>query len=452
MISKVLVANRGEIALRVIRACQELGLSTVAVHSTADRDALHVRFADQSVCIGPPSPVDSYLNIPSLISAAEVSGADSVHPGYGFLAESAEFAEVCERSDLTFIGPPADKMKMLGDKVQARELMSNAGVPVLPGSRVLDNEKDLLAAAEEVGFPLILKAAAGGGGRGMKIVEDPSRLVASWVTARSEANSAFKDPSVYMERYLPAPRHVEIQVMADNHGAAVALGDRECSIQRRHQKLLEEAPSPGLSQEMREKLSALAVKACKEVGYRSAGTLEFLMDLDGSCYFMEMNTRIQVEHTVTEMVTGVDLLQEQLKVAMGQPLSITQEDVRIQGHAIECRINAEDPDSFAPWPGAITALHLPGGFGVRVDTALYSGWVVPPHYDSLIAKVVTHGVDRLAAIQRMERVLGELVVEGIRTNQRLFQRIVASDDFVQGRLDTGFLQRLNGGGKEPGQG
>ena len=452
MISKVLVANRGEIALRVIRACQELGLSTVAVHSTADRDALHVRFADQSVCIGPPSPVDSYLNIPSLISAAEVSGADSVHPGYGFLAESAEFAEVCERSGLTFIGPPADKMRLLGDKVQARELMSRAGVPVLPGSRVLDTEKDLLAAAEVVGYPLILKAAAGGGGRGMKIVEDPARLRSCWVTARSEAKAAFSDPSVYMERYLPAPRHVEIQVMADNHGAVVALGDRECSIQRRHQKLLEEAPSPGLSQEMREKLSALAVKACKEVGYRSAGTLEFLMDLDGSCYFMEMNTRIQVEHTVTEMVTGVDLLQEQLKVAMGEHLSITQEDVRIQGHAIECRINAEDPDTFAPWPGAITALHLPGGFGVRVDTALYSGWVVPPHYDSLIAKVVTHGKDRLAAIQRMERVLGELVVEGIRTNQRLFQRIIASDDFVQARLDTGFLLRLNGPAKEPEQG
>ena len=451
-LNKVLVANRGEIALRVIRACQELGIGTVAVHSTADRDALHVRFADQSVCIGPPSPTDSYLNIPSLISAAEVSGADSVHPGYGFLAESAEFAEVCERSGLTFIGPRAEKMRILGDKVQARELMSRAGVPVLPGSRVLNSESELLAAAERVGYPLILKAAAGGGGRGMKIVEDPARLVSCWVTARSEAKAAFSDPRVYMERYLPRPRHVEIQIMADNHGAAVALGDRECSIQRRHQKLLEEAPSPGLSQPDRERLCALAVKAVKEVGYTSAGTLEFLMDEDGSCYFMEMNTRIQVEHTVTEMVTGVDLLQEQLRIAMGQPLSVSQADIHIQGHAIECRINAEDPDTFAPWPGKVTALHLPGGFGVRVDTALYSGWVVPPYYDSLIAKVVTHGVDRAAAIQRMERVLGELVVEGIRTNQRLFQRIIASEDFRAARLDTGFLSRLNGDRGKPGKG
>ena len=452
MISKVLVANRGEIALRVIRACQELGLGTVAVHSTADSDALHVRFADQSVCIGPPSPADSYLNIPSLISAAEVSGADSVHPGYGFLAESAEFAEACQRSGLTFIGPEADKMRIMGDKVQARALMSRAGVPILPGSKVLESEAELLAAAEKVGYPLILKAAAGGGGRGMKIVEDPARLVSCWLAARSEANAAFSDPSVYMERYLATSRHIEIQIMADQHGNAVSLGDRECSIQRRHQKLLEEAPSPGLSAENRERLSALAVKAVKEVGYTSAGTLEFLMDSDGRCYFMEMNTRIQVEHTVTEMVTGVDLLQEQLRVAMNQPLTVSQDDIKIRGHAIECRINAEDPDTFAPWPGKVTALHLPGGFGVRVDTALYSGWVVPPHYDSLIAKVVTHGVDRAAAIQRMERVLGELVIEGIRTNRRLFQRIMASDDFIEARLETGFLERLNRDAAKPERG
>ncbi len=451
MIRKVLIANRGEIALRVIRACQELGLQTVAVHSTADRDALHVRFADQSVCIGPPSPLESYLNIPALISAAEVSGADSVHPGYGFLAESAEFAEVCQRSELTFIGPPAAIMRELGDKVRARELMSRAGVPVLPGSEVVDAEADLLAAADRVGYPLILKAAAGGGGRGMKIVEDPARLVSSWVTARSEANAAFKDPSVYVERYLPRPRHVEIQIMADQQGNAIALGDRECSIQRRHQKLLEEAPSPGLSPERREELCALAVKAVKEVGYHSAGTLEFLMDEDGSCYFMEMNTRIQVEHTVSEMITGVDLLQLQLRVAMGEPLGMEQQDVTLNGHAIECRINAEDPDSFAPWPGPITALHLPGGFGVRVDTALYSGYVVPPHYDSLVAKVVTHGEDRDSAIRRMRRVLAEMVVEGIRTNQTLFQRIMQSDDFAAGRLDTGFLTRLNDQGGREGQ-
>ena len=443
MTDKVLIANRGEIALRVIRACRELGLKTVAVHSTADADALHVRFADQSVCIGPPSATASYLNIPALISAAEVSGADSVHPGYGFLAENAEFAEVCERCGLRFLGPKAELMRLMGDKVEARRLMSEAGVPVLPGTGVLETEREVGAAAESIGFPLIIKAAAGGGGRGMKIVESPGTLIGAWSTARSEAKAAFNNPSVYLERYLARPRHIEIQVLADSHGNVIHLGDRECSIQRRHQKLLEEAPSPALGPEAREKLGGIAVQATRSIGYDSVGTLEFLMDEDDSCYFMEMNTRIQVEHTVTEMVTGVDLVQQQLRVAAGEALTYRQEDLAIRGHAIECRINAEDPRTYAPSPGRITALHIPGGFGVRVDTALYAGYVVPPYYDSLIAKVVAHAPDRPQAIRRLAGVLGEFVVEGIQTNLELFQRIVESPDFEAARLDTGFLDRLS---------
>jgi len=439
---KVLVANRGEIALRVIRACKELGLSTVAVHSTADAEALHVRFADESVCIGPPSAAASYLNIPAIISAAEIAGADAVHPGYGFLAENDEFAEVCERCGLKFIGPSPALMRMMGDKVHARRTMSEAGVPVLPGSTVVDSEAEVLAAASKIGYPLIIKAAAGGGGRGMKIVEGEEHLLRLWATARSEAKAAFSNPSVYLERYVSRPRHIEIQVLADEHGNVVHLGDRECSIQRRHQKLVEEAPSPALGAAARAELGRVAVKAVKAIGYTSVGTLEFLMDVDGSCYFMEMNTRIQVEHTVTELVTGIDLLQEQLRVAMGEPLRFGQDEVQLRGHAIECRINAEDPRTFAPSPGRITALHLPGGFGVRVDSALYSGYVVPPHYDSLIAKLVVHGPDREAAIRRLRRVLAEFVVEGIRTNRDLFQEIVGFEDFVAARLDTAFLERL----------
>jgi acetyl-CoA carboxylase biotin carboxylase subunit len=442
MPKKVLIANRGEIALRVIRACRELGISTVAVHSTADVDALHVRFADQSVCIGPPPATASYLNMGAIISAAEVTGADSVHPGYGFLAENDEFAEVCERCGLQFIGPRAELMRMMGDKVRARRAMSEAGVPILPGSGVVESEREVLAAAEAIGYPLIIKAAAGGGGRGMKIVESADSLLRLWATARSEAKAAFNNPSVYFERYVRKPRHIEIQVIADIHGNVVHLGDRECSIQRRHQKLLEEAPSVALGAEARAALGEVAVKAVRAIGYTSVGTLEFLMDEAGRCYFMEMNTRIQVEHTVTEMVTGIDLVQEQLRVAAGERLSFTQEEVRLRGHAIECRINAEDPRSFAPSPGRLTALHLPGGFGVRVDSALYSGYMVPPHYDSLIAKLVVHGPSRDAAIARLRRVLAEFVVEGIRTNLELFQRIVEFDDFRAGRLDTAFLERL----------
>lgn len=442
MIQKVLVANRGEIALRVIRACKELGLGTVAVHSVADAEALHVRFADEAVCIGPPSASASYLNIPAIISAAEITGADAIHPGYGFLAENDEFAEVCERCGLKFIGPAASLMRLMGDKVQARKTMSEAGVPILPGSGVVDNEKDLMEAAERIGFPLMIKAAAGGGGRGMKIVETQDQLLRCWGTARSEAKAAFNDASVYLERYVTNPRHIEIQVIADGQGNVVHLGDRECSIQRRHQKLVEEAPSAALSADAREELGRIAVTAVKSIGYNSVGTLEFLMDRNGQCYFMEMNTRIQVEHTVTEMVTGIDLLQEQILVAAGQPLSFGQDQVKMNGHAIECRINAEDANTYAPSPGRITALHLPGGFGIRIDSALYSGYVVPPHYDSLIAKIVVHGPTRDAAISRLRRVLGEFVVEGIRTNVELFQRIVEFPDFAAGQLDTGFLERM----------
>jgi acetyl-CoA carboxylase biotin carboxylase subunit len=443
LIKKVLIANRGEIALRVIRACKELGLLTVAVHSTADNDALHVRFADQSVCIGPPQAASSYLNIPALISAAEVTGADAVHPGYGFLAENHEFAEVCERSGLCLIGPKSELMRIMGDKVQARRLMSEAGVPVLPGTGVLCSAKELEAAAERIGFPLILKAAAGGGGRGMKIVESSAQLVSGWHTAQAEAKAAFNNPSVYLERYVDDPRHIEIQIVADGRGGVVHLWDRECSIQRRHQKLVEEAPSPALDQSERSRLGQIAVKAVRAIGYNSVGTLEFLRDSSGRCYFMEMNTRIQVEHTVTEMVTGIDLLQEQLRIASGEPLSVEQSEIRIRGHAIECRINAEDPNNFAPSPGRITALHIPGGFGVRVDTALYSGYEVPHYYDSLVAKLVVHGPTREQAIARLGRVLSEFVVEGIQTNLELYQRIIASADFVGARLDTGFLQRLD---------
>jgi acetyl-CoA carboxylase biotin carboxylase subunit len=440
---KVLVANRGEIALRVIRACRELGLSTVAVHSQIDADALHVRFADESVCIGPASAAASYLNIPSIISAAEITGADAIHPGYGFLAENAEFAAVCQRCGLTFIGPPAEIMRRMGDKVRARATMSEAGVPVLPGSPVVETDREAHEAAERVGYPLMIKAAAGGGGRGMKVVEESTQLLRCWGTARAEAKAAFGSPSVYFERYVRRPRHIEIQVIADSHGQVVHLGDRECSIQRRHQKLVEEAPSVALTSRARQELGQTAVEAVRAIGYSSVGTLEFLMDEGGRCYFMEMNTRIQVEHTVTEMVTGIDLLQEQLQLAAGAALSFSQDDVQASGHAIECRINAEDPRTYVPCPGRITALHLPGGNGVRVDSALYSGYHVPPHYDSLIAKLVVHAPDRSRAIRRMLRVLSEFVVEGIRTNRELFQRIIGSEDFAAGRLDTAFLERLD---------
>jgi len=441
MFKKVLIANRGEIALRVIRACREMGLESVAVHSTADADALHVKFADQAVCIGPPPSRQSYLNIPMIISAAEVTGADAVHPGYGFLSENAEFAEVCGKCKLTWIGPPPDAMRLMGDKIRAREAMANAGVPVLPGSTGLHVESDVLEAAERIGYPIILKATAGGGGRGMKIVFDKEKLIEAWAMGRTEANAAFGNPEMYMERYCKKPRHIEIQVVADKHGHYTHLGERECSIQRRHQKVIEEAPSIALPEATRAKLTAAAVKAIQSIGYTNVGTLEFLLDEDGSFYFMEMNTRLQVEHPVTELVTGLDLVREQIRIAAGEPLSFTDER-RPRGHAIEMRVNAEDPNTFAPWPGKITALHMPGGLGVRVDTHVYAGYVVPPNYDSLLAKVIVHDVDRPAALRRARRCLDEMVIEGIRTNIPFLRRIINNPDFIRGDFDTGFVGRL----------
>jgi acetyl-CoA carboxylase biotin carboxylase subunit len=440
MFKKVLIANRGEIALRVIRACREIGLESVAVYSTADADALHVKFADQAVCIGPPPSRQSYLNVPMIISAAEVTGADAIHPGYGFLSENAEFAEVCRKCKLTWIGPPPDAMRLMGDKIRAREAMEQAGVPTLPGSTGLHTEADLFAAVERIGFPVILKASAGGGGRGMKIVWDRDKLVEAWAMGRTEAQAAFGNPEMYMERYCQKPRHIEIQVVADKHGHYAHLGERECSIQRRHQKVIEESPSVALPEETRQQLTAAAVRAIEAIGYTNVGTLEFLLDENGSFYFMEMNTRLQVEHPVTEFVTGLDLVREQIRIAAGEPLSFTERKHR--GHAIELRVNAEDPTTFAPWPGKITALHTPGGLGVRVDTHVYAGYVVPPNYDSLLAKVIVHDVDRPAALRRARRSLDEMVIEGIRTNIPFLRRIINHRAFIAGDFDTGFVARM----------
>ncbi len=441
MFKKVLIANRGEIALRVIRACREMGLATVAVHSTADTDALHVRFADQAVCIGPPPSRQSYLNVPMIISAAEVTGADAVHPGYGFLSENADFAEVCRKCGLTWIGPPPEAMRLMGDKIRARAAMAAAGVPTLPGSSGLHDEVQLLEAADRIGFPVILKASAGGGGRGMKIVWEKEKLLDAWSTGRTEAQAAFGNPEMYMERYCEKPRHIEIQVVADKHGHYTHLGERECSIQRRHQKVLEESPSPVLPEATRALLTAASVRAIESIGYTNVGTMEYLLDSDGQFYFMEMNTRLQVEHPVTELVTGIDLVREQIRIAAGEPLSFSDER-RARGHAIELRINAEDPVTFAPSPGRITALHMPGGLGVRVDTHVYAGYMVPPNYDSLLAKVIVHDVDRMAALRRARRCLDEMVIEGVRTNIPFLRRIVSNPDFLRGEFDTGFVARL----------
>jgi acetyl-CoA carboxylase biotin carboxylase subunit len=441
MFRKVLIANRGEIALRVIRGVREMGLESVAVHSTADNDALHVKFADQAVCIGPPPSKQSYLNIPSIISAAEVTGADAVHPGYGFLSENAEFAEVCQKCKLTWIGPPPAAMRLMGDKIAARAAMAAAGVPMLPGSGTLATEQDVFDNADRIGLPVILKATAGGGGRGMKIVYERDKLIDAWNMGRTEAAAAFGNPDMYMERYAQRPRHIEIQVIADTHGHYAHLGERECSIQRRHQKVIEESPSAVLPAATRAELTAAAVRAIEAIGYTNVGTLEFLLDSDGRYYFMEMNTRLQVEHPVTELVTGVDLVREQLRIAAGEALSFDTER-KPRGHAIELRINAEDPDTFAPWPGRITALHLPGGNGVRVDTHIYEGYVVPPNYDSLLAKLIVHDDDRPSAIRRALRALNEMVIEGPRTNKPFVRRILEHPDFVRGEFDTGFVARL----------
>jgi acetyl-CoA carboxylase biotin carboxylase subunit len=440
---KILVANRGEIALRVIRACRELGVPSVAVHSTADANGLHTRFADESVCIGPPAARLSYLNIPALISAAEITGADAVHPGYGFLAENAEFAEVCERCGIHFIGPPAAVMRLMGDKVRARAAMAAAGVPTLPGTGVLADDAEAAREADRIGYPVIIKAAAGGGGRGMKVVTAPGDLAGHFATARAEALAGFGNPDVFLERYVQRPRHVELQILADGQGHVACLGERECSVQRRHQKLIEEAPCLALAQAQRDELQARVAAAMRAVGYQSVGTVEFLLDEHGRLSFMEMNTRIQVEHTVTEIVTGVDLVREQIRQAAGHTLSLPT-DIRPRGHAIECRINAEDPHTFAPSPGVITALNLPGGFGVRVDTHVYEDYRVPPHYDSLLAKLIVHAENRGAAIARLRRALDEFVIEGIKTNLDLHRRVARHPDFVAGNVDTHFIERLLG--------
>ena len=440
MFKKVLIANRGEIALRVIRACRELGMQSVAVHSTVDADSLHVRFADEKVCIGPPAARASYLNVAALISAAEVTGADAVHPGYGFLSENADFAETVEKCGLTWIGPQPSVMRTMGDKVAARRAMAEAGVPILPGSHAIESDSQALAEVDRIGLPVIIKAAGGGGGRGMKIIEERDRLIPQLHAARSEAQAGFNNPTVYIERYIARPRHIEVQVLGDGK-RAVALGERECSIQRRHQKLVEEAPSVALDDARREELLRTARIATEALGYRTVGTLEFLLDEDKRFYFMEMNTRIQVEHTVTEEVFGVDLVGEQMRLAAGEPLRLPA-TLRPRGHSIEVRINAEDPVTFAPSPGLITALNLPGGPGVRVDTHIYSAYRVPPNYDSLLAKLIVRGDNRPAALARLKRALAEFVVEGPKTNVDFFKRLIEHEDFVAGRLDTRLIERM----------
>ncbi|MBA2333583.1 MAG: acetyl-CoA carboxylase biotin carboxylase subunit [Acidobacteriota bacterium] len=442
-IRKILIANRGEIACRIIWTCKEMGIKTVAVHSVADKDALHIRYADEAVCIGAPPSAQSYLNIPSIISAAEITNVDAIHPGYGFLAESETFAKVCEDCNIKFIGPTPDVIGMMGDKVEARRTMLAAGVPILPGSPdPIESADEAVRLAKEIGFPIIIKAAAGGGGRGMRIVRSEDELATNLETAQAEALAAFKNGAVYIERYIERPRHIEIQVLADEHGNCVHLGERECTIQRRHQKLLEEAPSIAITPEQREKMGAVAVKACKEIGYSSAGTFEFLLDEDGSFYFMEMNTRIQVEHPVTEMVTLADIVRNQIRIASGENLQYKQEDVQIVGHSIECRINAEDPKTFVPSPGRITAFNIPGGPGVRVDTAVYPGYVVPPYYDSMIAKLIVHARTRELAISRMQRALDMMVVEGIKTTIPLHKQIMADERFQKGDFSTKFMEEF----------
>ena len=443
MFNKILIANRGEIALRIICACRELGIKTVAVYSEADEHALHVRFADEDVCIGPARSVDSYLNVPAIISAAEITGADAIHPGYGFLSESAYLAEVCEACHIKFIGPYPNVIRLLGDKARARRAMRKAGVPVLPGSDgPVQGEEQAVKVAKELGYPVIIKAVAGGGGRGMRVVRKAEELGPALKTAQREAEAAFGVGDVYLEKYVEAPRHIEIQVLGDHHGNVVHLGERECSIQRRHQKLIEEAPSPVLTEKQRRRIGATVVDAAKAVQYTNAGTFEFLMDASGHFYFLEVNTRLQVEHPVTEFVTGVDIVKEQIRVAAGQRLSFRQNEIHVRGHALECRINAEDPETFVPSPGLIHAFSVPGGPGVRVDTYAHSECTVSPYYDSLIAKIITYGRDRTEAIARMRRTLDMTVVDGIRTSIPLHLKILADPDFIAGRMNTAFMERF----------
>lgn len=444
MFKKILIANRGEIALRIIRACKELGIATVAVHSEADELSLHVRFADECVCIGPGPSSASYLNIPQIISAAEITNADAIHPGYGFLAENAKFAEICESSRLRFIGPSSEMIANMGDKAFAKAKMKKAGVRTIPGSEgVINDLKTAEAIAEEIGYPIILKATAGGGGKGMRVVRAKSELEKAFITARTEANAAFSNPDLYMEKYFERPRHIEVQILGDQHGNIVALGERECSIQRKHQKLIEESPSPAVNEKIRKRLVDAAIKGAKEVNYQSAGTIEFLLDEDGKFYFMEMNTRIQVEHPVTEVVFGLDLLKHQILLAAGQKLNSVIKGYKLRGHAIECRINAEDPDkNFRPCPGKIESFHIPGGPGVRVDTHAYSQYLIPPFYDSLIAKVITWGKDRNEALGRMKRALDEFIVEGVATTIPFHKKVINEKNFKEGKFDTKYIESI----------
>ena len=439
MFDKILIANRGEIALRVLRACQELGIQTVAVHSTADADAMHVRLADESVCIGPPPARDSYLNVPALLAACEITGADAVHPGYGFLAENARFAEILEEHDITFIGPTAGHVRLMGDKIRAKEAAIELGIPVVPGSGSISDFEEARAIARDIGYPVLVKASAGGGGRGMKLALFENELEPALVTARNEARAAFGDDTVYLEKYLAHPRHIEIQVLADGQGKAIHLGERDCSLQRRHQKLWEEALSPALNESERVRIGETVARAMRTLAYRGVGTVEFLYE-GGEFYFIEMNTRLQVEHTITEMITGLDLVIEQIRIAAGAPLTYRQEDIRFNGHAIECRINAENPHTFRPSPGTITHFHPPGGLGVRVDSGAYAGYTIPPYYDSLIGKLIVHARNRNECLMRLKRALGEFVVDGIETTIPLFTSLIAEPDIVDGNYDIHWLE------------
>ena len=445
MLNKVLIANRGEIALRILRGCRELGIKTVAVHSTADRDLKHVRLADESVCIGPPRSIDSYLNIPAIISAAEVTGADAIHPGYGFLSENADFAERVESSGFIFIGPRADTIRLMGDKISAKDAMIAAGVPCVPGSEggTPEDPDEILKMGTRIGYPLIVKATGGGGGRGMRVVHSADELIAAVTLTRAEAKAAFGNDVVFMEKFLQRPRHIELQVLADSHGNAIHLCERDCSMQRRNQKVVEEAPAPFITEEQRARIGNRVAEACRKIGYRGAGTFEFLYE-DGEFYFIEMNTRLQVEHPVTELITGVDLVKQQLLIASGEVLALRQEDIKVNGHAIECRINAEDPQTFAPSPGKITRYHVPGGLGVRVDSHIYADYSVPPYYDSMIGKLIVHGQDRETAINRMHGALSEMVIEGIKTNIPLQTRIMEDPAFRAGGADIHYLEKMLG--------
>ena len=441
MFQKVLIANRGEIALRVLRACKELGIKTVAVHSTADADAMHVRLADESVCIGPPPSRDSYLNIHQIVAACEITGADAIHPGYGFLSENAKFSDILAAHNIVFIGPSGDHIRVMGDKIEAKRTAKRLGIPVVPGSEgAVSSEKEAKKIAAEIGYPVIIKASAGGGGRGMKVARSESELAMALSTARTEAGAAFGDDAVYIEKYLEKPRHIEVQVMGDGAGNAIHLGERDCSLQRRHQKVWEEANSPALNAEEREKIGNICARAIADLGYSGAGTIEFLYE-NGEFYFIEMNTRLQVEHPITEAITGIDLVHEQIRVASGGGLSVRQEDVRFQGHAIECRINAEHPTTFVPSPGTITHYHTPGGLGIRVDSAVYSGYKIPPYYDSLIGKLIVHGRNRVECMMRLRRALDEFVVDGINTTLPLFQDLIGNIDIANGDYDIHWLEK-----------